>query len=969
ANLLGLYWFTTQTNQTINGDNTVDIGYHYVAADTNGNPLATYDPNTPNYILYPDGPPTLEIITNPVSETVTQGFNASFSVTAVGRAPLAYQWYWNGAPLSDSGGVSGSGSATLNLNGAQPDQAGNYYVVVTNVSGSATSAPALLTVSRFGKYDTQPQDILTPYADWNITDISDFGQPNGVGRLPGPFSEPRYNFANDGIPPVNTPWHTNYDNFCPITQAWGTTTSGGTGGMGTVYTLDLTGPPEGAYPNELLLYSNMIYGTTEGLDESVSNGYGTIFSVNTNGLGFTNLLSFSRIYGWPVSGVAASGSLLYGTTYSGGNGFGTVFSFNATNGAFNGNVYTFQGPSQNDGEGPGQLLFDGSALYGTTSGGGSNNDGQGTVFEINLGSETYEILHNFSGRGGDGSDPEGPLLSSGGVLYGTTVSGGAYGFGTVFRMNEDGSGYAVLHSFGDSDGRGPEGELAISDGALYGTTSAGGAYGDGAIFTVDTDGTDYAIIHSFNGSETNDGAVPFAGLIVSGETLYGTTYAGGAAGDGTVFCVTTEGQYTNLYSFRNGGDGAYPATPLVLLGNTLFGTTDGNPDLAGDPNYGTIFSIKTGGGDFTVLDTFSVLGYAVLHNFSGTNGDGASPCSQLAMSGSAFYGIPITVYGTTTGGGPNGFGTVFRVNSDGTGFTNLYAFTGGDDGKYPRTGLLIDGNTLYGTTTNSIFKINTDGGDFICLTNINGASQLILSPSGTTLFGVVSNGGTFGCGNIFSINADGGGFRSVYSFSGGTNGAFPLSSLALYRVGNSFFGSNVFTLYGATYGGGANDCGMVFSINTDGSDFTDLHDFDGTNDGANPVGGLLVTNQNIYVAQDSATKSYLFGTTSIGGKNGGGTIWSIGDLSNPNASFQTLYSFGTNTTLGGANPEARLAFLGGALYGTTSKGGAFTNGMVFCINNDGTGFNDLYDFGGGADGGTPLAGLALPVTDNLVSIW
>jgi uncharacterized repeat protein (TIGR03803 family) len=101
----------------------------------------------------------------------------------------------------------------------------------------------------------------------------------------------------------------------------------------------------------------------------------------------------------------------------------------------------------------------------------------------------------------------------------------------------------------------------------------------------------------------------------------------------------------------------------------------------------------------------------VLHTFAGS--DGAYPCSQLALFGSAFWNIPTTVYGVTSNGGSSNYGVVFKVNTDGTGFADLYDFTGGSDGKYPSTGLLIYGNTLYGTTTNSLFKINTDGSDYL----------------------------------------------------------------------------------------------------------------------------------------------------------------------------------------------------------------------------------------------------------------
>ena len=578
---------------------------------------------------------------------------------------------------------------------------------------------------------------------------------------------------------------------------------------------------------------------------------------------------------------------------------------------------------------------------------------------------SYQILHNFAGQAeGDGESPEAALILSGGVLYGTTESGGAYGLGAVFSFNTNDSVYTVLHSFkgNESDGSDPEGGLVISGSTLYGTTAYGGTNGYGTVFSISTGGIGFSILHSFDDSNTNDAATPYAGLVLSGDTLYGTTAYGGNNDFGTVFSINISGSgYANLYSFQDGADGAYPATALVLSNNTLFGTTPGDSSSVGDPNSGTIFSVNTDGSDFTVLSTFSTFG--AIHTFSGW--DGAYPCSQLAMSGSAFYGIPTTVYGTTFSGGTNGYGTVFKVNTDGTGFTDLYEFAGANDGKYPQTGLLIDGNMLYGTTTNSIFKINTDGRDFTCLTNINGASQLILWLSGNKLFGTTSNGGDDNYGSVFSINTDGSGFTNLYSFPGGAGGEFPKSGLELYGVGSFIAnGPTIGTLYGTTYSGGASNYGMVFSINTDGSDFTDLHDFNGTSDGAYPVGGLLITNNN----SGGTSATHLFGTTSSGGTNDAGTVFGMALGGGPQTPVQTLYSFG-GTPGAGTQPEGKLALLGQLLCGTTSGGGAYTNGMAFTINANGSDFADIYDFSGGSDGGSPLAGLTLSVADNLMSIW
>ena len=194
-------------------------------------------------------------------------------------------------------------------------------------------------------------------------------------------------------------------------------------------------------------------------------------------------------------------------------------------------------------------------------------------------------------------------------------------------------------------------------------------------------------IHSFTNKP--DGAEPLGGLILSGNTLYGTTFSGGTNLGGTVFAVNINGTgYTNLYSFTGGSDGSNPRAGLVLAGNTLYGTT-GNGGTNGN---GAIFSMTTNGTGFAKLHSFGA--FTSLH--PSINSDGASPYGGLVLSGN-------TLYGTAYLGGVNGLGTVFAINTDGTGFTNIYNFTGGggsvpDDGAGPLDGLVLAGGTLYGTT-------------------------------------------------------------------------------------------------------------------------------------------------------------------------------------------------------------------------------------------------------------------------------
>jgi uncharacterized repeat protein (TIGR03803 family) len=140
-----------------------------------------------------------------------------------------------------------------------------------------------------------------------------------------------------------------------------------------------------------------------------------------------------------------------------------------------------------------------------------------------------------------------------------------------------GQNFTTLHSFNASDGATPYAGLILSGNTLYGTTLSGGGSGIGTVFALSTDGTGFRTVHEFSGwplfyYTNREGAHPFAGLISSGNTLYGTAAYGGRYANGTIFAVHTDGTgFTNLHNFTN-SDGAGPLAALILSGNTLYGT-------------------------------------------------------------------------------------------------------------------------------------------------------------------------------------------------------------------------------------------------------------------------------------------------------------------------------------------------------------------------------------------------------------
>lgn len=218
---------------------------------------------------------------------------------------------------------------------------------------------------------------------------------------------------------------------------------------------------------------------------------------------------------------------------------------------------------------------------------------------------------------------------------GTTASGGSFGSGSVFALNTDGTGHTVLHSFlptsskpgqwsatdPNTGGLSPEAGLIIAGNTLYGTAYYGGSGGAGTIFAVNSDGTGFRVLHNFTAPSSewppinNDGAYPGAGLVLSGNTLYGTATEGGSAGRGVVFSISTDGTgFTTLHNFTGGSDGGRPESGLTLSGSTLYGTTR----YGGTSEQGTVFSLSLQP-ELSILSTGTSLTLTWPASFTGFN--------------------------------------------------------------------------------------------------------------------------------------------------------------------------------------------------------------------------------------------------------------------------------------------------------------------------------------------------------------
>lgn len=357
---------------------------------------------------------------------------------------------------------------------------------------------------------------------------------------------------------------------------WAIISAGGVR-AGVLQTLHTFNGTDGQNPQGTLTFAadGLLYGTTS---FGGTNGAGTIFKVTTNGA-FTSLLSLvANTNGAnPLGRLLLSGGALYVTAANGGPfGHGAIFRFN-TNAEFLQGFPNFV----TDGSTPQAGLCDGlnNELFGTTLGGGAN--GNGAVYKIYFSDGTETLLHSFTGT--DGQSPNGGLVlnPTNGYFYGTTISGGTNGgYGTVFKIAFGGS-FNSVSSFDNTNGSHPWATLALGQhGVLYGTTVDGGSYGYGTVFSVSNDVT--RMVASL---DYTNGANPYAELTAAADgTLYGVARNGGANNRGTIFKVTTDGTLTSLISF-NYANGANPYGGMVIGGDgQLYGTT-----IDGGGGSGTVF--------------------------------------------------------------------------------------------------------------------------------------------------------------------------------------------------------------------------------------------------------------------------------------------------------------------------------------------------------------------------------------------
>jgi uncharacterized repeat protein (TIGR03803 family) len=730
---------------------------------------------------------------------------------------------------------------------------------------------------------------------------------------------------------------------------------------------------------------------------------GTIFKVDGSTGAITTVAQFGGSLntsnnlrgGAPVAELVSDGvGYLWGTTLGGGpHAAGTIFKVNISTGVVT-TVVDFDGSStltdnERSSDPEAALVSDGLGnLWGTTVGSPGLASKYGTVFKVNISTGAITTVVDFDGSttAGDntqGGFPHAALVSDGaGNLWGTTAGFSSLpsGVGTVFKINVNTGAITTVAVFDNSNkaadntrGSYPQAAM-VSDGAgnLWGTTSGGGKSFNGTVYKVNVDTGAVTTVIDFDDSiNANDharGGKPLAALVSDGAgNLWGTTAAGGtsASGDGTVYkinastdAITTVVDFDGSTSGTDNARGGGPAAPLVsdTAGN-LWGTTGGGGEFAG----GTVYKVNTSTG---MITTMADIG----RNVSGLNPE-AAPVSEGAGN----------LWGTTTGGGANNDGTVYKVNASTGAISTVVNFDRSTDttdnsrGYFPQAALVSDtAGNLWGTTggggasnAGTVFKIDPstdtittvadfdDSNDTTDNARGEGPGGALVSDTAGNLWGSTDSGGARDYGTLFKVSTSTGAITTVGDFDGS------ISSADNARGGNPNGGlvsDGTGNFWGTTSAGGSGFGGTVFKVNMSTGAISTLVDFEGMNStpnnaaGAAPFAGLV---------SDGAGN--FWGTTAVGGSAGYGTVYKI---SIATAAVTTLVNFDNSTTATdnsrNGKPTAALVSDGaGNLWGTTTSGQQTGAGTIFKVNIATGAITTLFDFTGDS-GDVPGAGFGIP---------
>ena len=604
-------------------------------------------------------------------------------------------------------------------------------------------------------------------------------------------------------------------------------------------------------------------------------------------------------------------------------------------------------------------------LWGMNDAGGKPDSGSvatGSIYKVNFGNTPSATnpkqMHCFKNSSPGGGPAATPFQASDGKIYGSTANGGLYGMGVLFRFDPQTGAYAVLHHFGaGSEGSSPYGTLIESGGKLYGVAAGGNGTG-GVLFCFNLNSGNYTEPVQFGSGNAADCNTPGGGLCIGTDNkLYGFTTLGGDSAQGALYRFDPlNGNFQKLKNFTGGSQPAKPVGALFLASN---GMMYGASAAGGNFGVGTLFSYNTQSDQFSKVHDFDTTGGAFLLDFDFVQMRNLASY-RLTQSGDSLYGV-------TNIGGANVFGgVIFRYSLGNGNFRLLHNFNIDSYIPLPGSNLTLaqDGN-LYGLCSNAgtfdggfAYRFNPVTRQFTNLRNFDDFWALgrlayggFMKASNGQLYYLTSDGGPlpFGqsLGLILHYDVANGQFVKDVIFNDAKDGRNPKGRLTMGSDGK---------LYGVAEGGSHGN-GIIFSIDTGGTQFNKLYEFPEKLTGINPQPTLL-----------AASNGKLYGTAMGGsGFHGAGVLFSY-DI--PTQTYQKLFDF--NGASHGFGPKGDLLeFEPGVLIGTTWAGGndAITDsfpsqdqvyngtGVLFRYNLSTGTYQRLHKFDGELGGKKPNGGL------------
>ncbi|HAN18283.1 MAG: hypothetical protein A2X13_04730 [Bacteroidetes bacterium GWC2_33_15] len=690
---------------------------------------------------------------------------------------------------------------------------------------------------------------------------------------------------------------------------------------------------------------------------------GIIFKTDSLGQNFHIAHSFQQVSGTSpniMKPCVASNGLIYGTTETGGlNGGGVLFQYNPSNNEYKELVH-FVGSIIGKGCIAGVIEANNGKLYGLTQTGGTS--GNGTIFEYDLTTETYVVIHQFVLA--TGRLPSGRFVqASNGKLYATTTYGGTDVLGNIIELDITTNTVVQKAAFDNTNGKYPIAELVEGDnGKLYGMTNVGGVNAKGVLFEYCIETNELIKKVDFDG--TAKGRNPMGGMVKGEENiLYGTTYLGGANDKGVFFKFDTgTGVYTKLVDFNTTTIGGAPRGTILKTDPDIY---YGLAAWGGTNNAGAIYSFSSTtntitkeydlnstsegnspNGTFALLDnilyattnTGCPLNKGSFFKFNlndkslnvciefQTKYNGESPLGGLTLANDKFYGI-------TFNGGVNNAGIVYSFNPVTNVFTKICDFNETTIGSKPEAGFLLAKNgKLYATTTKggvngggTIIELDPYTDQVIKRADFTGkrdySKAAIIQASNGKIYGTTYSSNLTGTGILFEYDIESNIISNLVSFSDDSTGKYPYGGVVQGIDGK---------LYGMTSSGGAFSNGLVYSYNIESDILKKEFDLNQVNTGKNPYGNfILASDDNLYALMNS------------GGTFNKGTLVKINFN---NWGFEKVFDF--EEVPYGYKPDHTLYEASvGKLYGVTNEGGIYYNGTLFEYDFISNTFTKLHDFG------------------------